>query len=55
MKLIGVLFILFAWWSLSIMFTWSGLGWLLLGIFILTAQELLNFLTKTERFIHRRK
>jgi len=54
MKLIGALLILFGWWSLSIMFTWSALFWFFLGIFLIATEECISFLARTERFIHRR-
>ena len=53
MKMIGALLIMFTWWSLSITFTWTALGWLLVGIFLVVAQEGISFFAHTERFIHR--
>jgi hypothetical protein len=53
MKLIGFVIILVYWNSLSYQFSMGALGWLVFGILLCAGGEILQYLGRTERYIHR--
>jgi hypothetical protein len=55
MRIVAAFVAFLAFWSLSQGFSWSALIWFILGIALCFAGEIIEYLERTQRFIHRDK
>jgi len=53
MKVIGAFIVFVAFCGLSLEFDWYNLMWLFIGIGLLALETIIEFFSRTERFIHR--
>jgi len=53
MKIIGGFICFLAFFGLSVQITFTGVLWMMFGIFLMAIPEVLEMFMRTERFIHR--